>query len=311
MMKIIFFGSTELSAVCLEEILKYSDDFQVCLIICQPDNLKVKKNAVYGPVKNLAIKHNISYVQPKKIIDVFNEIKKNNVKLGICVAYGQIIPQQIIDLFPLGIINVHPSLLPKYRGAAPIQHVIWNAEKYTGITIMKIVKKMDAGPYCFQNKFLVNPNMTTGELMNLVKQYSPKILIKCINDIKNNTVRWFEQDHKQVSYAPALTRSQERILWNQDAQKIVNQIKAFSPIPGTYSMFKNGTIKFFNAILGNHNFTSEFGTINIIEKNYICIQANKSNNCVHVFDILLPGKKRIMVKDYHGKWPFNVSEKLY
>ncbi|WP_033160220.1 methionyl-tRNA formyltransferase [Mycoplasmoides alvi] len=308
--KVIFFGSTNLSAACLSQILS-DKNFDVCCVVCQPDNPKAKKNNKWNEIKQTALKYNIKCLQPLKIVEIFEEIKSLKAEIGICVAYGQFIPESIINLFHYGIINVHPSLLPKYRGGAPIQHAIMNGDLETGITIMKLTKEMDAGDYCFQNNFSINSEWTSGELMNKVIKDAPKILLLCMYKILSNDITWHHQDSTQKSLAPIFTREQEKINWNFEAFKIVRHIKAFSPAPGTFSFFdKNKTIKFFNATLGNHEFDTEPGIINLLDKNFICIQAiNKK--CVHITEFLLPGKKRIEVRKYNGVYPFNLKDKLF
>lgn len=308
--KIVFFGSTPLSGACLLKLL--SDlSLEVVCVVCQKDNPKAKKSNKYSIVKKIALENNLVCLQPNKIADIFDEIKKMNAKIGVCVAYGQFIPQKIIDLFLHGIINVHPSLLPKYRGGAPIQHAIWNGDLQTGITIMKIVKEMDAGDYCFQTSFPVDKNWTSGDLMQEVIKKAPDILLECITKILNYDVTWTKQDDSKKTYAPILTRDQEHINWFRDSKNIVNHIKAFSPIPGTFSYFgENKTIKFFNGFLGDHKFQNKCGTINLIDKRFICVQAF-NENCVHITNFLLPGKKAIEVKNYNGNYPFSVGDILF
>ncbi|WP_027124246.1 methionyl-tRNA formyltransferase [Mycoplasmoides pirum] len=309
--KIIFFGSTTLSSNCLLEILN-NKNFEVLAIVCQPDNPKAKKNNLFSEVKNIALKNNIICLQPEKIIDMCQFLNKLKPDIGVCVAYGQFLPKQIRDLFVHGIINVHPSLLPKYRGGAPIQHAIWNNDNKTGISIIKLIKEMDAGPCCFQNVFDIDKNWTAGDLMNEVIKQAPKILVDCLNKIISNQITWIDQNDSKKSYAPVLTKEQEKINWNSSGKLIIQHIKAFSPKPGTYSYYKNNKIfKFFNAFEGQHKFDSKPGTINLIEKKYICIQSNDPNSCVHVFEFLIPGKKQTNIVNYNGKFPFNIGDNFF
>ena len=305
--KVVFFGSTQLSAACLESLLNV-EDFEIVLVVTQPDNLKSKKNP-FNDVKKIALQHNLNLLQPQKITDIYDDLKRCQTNLGVCVAYGQFISTKICDLFSLGIINVHPSLLPKYRGGAPVAHAIWNNDAVTAISIMKIIQQMDAGPYCYQQEIKINPDWTAGDLMNHVISLAPSILLNCLRKIVANEITWIKQDETKKSLAPVLTREQERINWNQPANRIVQHIKAFSPQPGTFSEFApQQSIKWFNAKLGSHHLSSSFGTINHINNEYICIQAQ--DDCVHITDFLLPGKKRIKVCDYHGTYPVKVNDRL-
>lgn len=310
--KVVFFGSNKLSAACLELLIQ-SKEFEVVAIVCQPDKPFGRgKKINVSFLKEIAIKNNILCLQPYKVSECFDQLKVLQSELGVCVAYGQFLPEKILNLFNKGVINVHPSLLPKYRGAAPIQHAIWNGEGYSAITIMKMTKGMDAGPYCCQKEFKINCQDNFETIMNLVINEAPQILYESLKSIINNNVTWTNQDDSKKTLAPILTREQEKINWLEPAQRIINHIRAFSPTPGTYSFYdKNKNfIKLFSAYVGNHKISLSPGTINEICSNYICVKSG-DNDCVHIIDFLIPGKKRTNIKDYHGKFPFNLGDCFY
>lgn len=310
--KIIFFGSNKLSVACLNFLIN-SKDFEVVAVVCQPDKPFGRgKKMSFSFLKEIAIKNNILCLQPYKVIESFDELKKLQSDLGVCVAYGQFLPEKILNLFDKGVINIHPSLLPKYRGAAPIQHAIWSGETSSAITIMKMTKGMDAGPYCYQKEFKISDKDNFGTIMNLVINEAPKILYENLKLIFENNVTWIQQDDSKKTLAPILTREQEKINWFESSNKIFNHIRAFSPVPGTYSFYdKNKNfIKFFDAYMGNHKISSPPGTINEICSNYICVNSGQ-NDCVHIIDFLIPGKKRTNIKEYHGRFPFNSGDSFY
>lgn len=310
--KIIFFGSNKLSASCLNFLID-SKEFEIVAIVCQPDKPVGRgKKVNFSLLKEIAIKNNILCLQPYKIIESFDQLKALQSVLGVCVAYGQFLPEKVLDLFSKGVINVHPSLLPKYRGAAPIQHAIWNGENSSAITIMKMIKGMDAGPYCFQKKFKISEQDTSGTIMDLVISEAPKILYENLKLIVNNNVTWIDQDDSKKTLAPILTREQEKINWFEPGKKIINHIRAFSPVPGTYTFYNKNKnfIKFFSAHIGNHKIALSPGTINEICSNYICVKSGDSD-CVHIINFLIPGKRQTNIKEYHGKFPFNSGDCFY
>ncbi len=307
--KVVFFGSTELSARCLEAILGDSG-FAVAAAVCQPDNPKAKKRS-FGPVKQLALRRGVPCLQPERVRDVSGDLSRTGATLGVCVAYGQFIPEAIRDLFSLGIVNVHPSLLPKYRGGAPVQHAIWNGDRETGITIIKLVKQMDAGPYCFQSSFPIDPEWTGGDLMDEVTRLAPPILIDSMRKVTSGAATWIPQDETLKTLAPVLTREQEKIDWRQPSAKVVRHIKAFSPAPATYATLDpDSPIKFFNARIGDHAFGTAPGTINLVDRQFFCVQAGDRQGCVHVLEFLLPGKKRTLAANHTGRYPFRAKDRF-
>lgn len=310
--KIVFFGSAALSLACLK-YLYHSNDFEIVGVVCQPDKPNGRNHKItFGPVKQFCLENQILCLQPNKVNVNLSVITKLHAQIGACVAYGQKIGQTLLDSFPLGIINVHPSTLPKYRGAAPINYAIWNNDPTTSICIMKMEQTMDTGPVCLKHNLIIEPGMTAGDLLAIVSKLAPKLLHDALLDIINNQVVWTEQDKKNVyPMAPMLKKVQEQIDWNQPAQTIVSHINAFSPTPATYTYYhQTKLIKFYKALIGSHHHDQVAGKINRIEKDFICITSVTPNSCVHLSEFLIPGKKKIQVKDYHGTYPFQVGDQF-
>lgn len=309
----VFFGSAPLSAACLERLLADSR-FEVAAVVCQPDNPRAKKNAA-GPVKALAVGRGILCLQPEKVGATTEQIAALAPDIGALAAYGQFIPERLIGAFPHGILNVHPSLLPKYRGAAPIQHAIWNGESRTGITIMRIVKKMDAGPWCAQTELTVPKGATYGELMDDVVRVAPGMFADSLYAVASGKkVSWTEQDESAVSFAPLLTREQERIDWRSGPSAVVRHIRAFSPEPGAYALRAGDErIKIFNAEVGDCAKKTPPGTVNAIAEKYFCVQAGGNDGicgCVHVSRFLLPGKRAVDAASHRGAYPFAPGDRF-
>lgn len=309
--KTVFFGSAPLSAACLRFLLS-DPRFEVVAAVCQPDNPKARKSA-FGPVKGLALAHGVPCLQPEKVGAVTDQIAAFSPRVGALAAYGQFIPERLIAAFPCGILNVHPSLLPKYRGAAPVQHAVWNGEDQTGVTIMRIVKKMDAGPWCAQTAFPLMENATFGEVMDHVMEIAPPMFADALAAAAAGVARWNEQDEALASFAPLLTREQERIDWLRGPTWVARHIRAFSPEPGAYALRAGGErIKLLNASVGGCRLKSEAGTVNKIAPNYFCVQAGQGekSGCVHVTRFLFPGKKPVEAAAYRGAYPFAAGDRF-
>lgn len=304
----VFFGSAPLSAACLAHLIN-DPRFDVVAVVCQPDNPKAKKHQ-YSVVKELALKNHLLCLQPQKVREIAEQIATVNPDIGALAAYGQFIPEKLINVFPFGILNVHPSLLPKYRGAAPVQHAVWNGETKSGITIMRIVKQMDAGPWCMQKAFVIDPQATTGQVMDTVCEMAPPMLAEALVLTYQNKAQWTVQDESEVTFAPLLTPEQEQVNWQQPATQIVQHMRAFAPDPAVYTLYAlDARIKLLNAEVGNCGFATLPGTINCLKQNYFCVQTQKQS-CVHVTRFLLPGKKPLYVAQYRGTYPFKLGDRF-
>jgi len=222
--KIVFIGTPKFGAVILEKLIKH---YKPVLVITNPDKPKGRNNIITpSPVKELALKHNIP-VQHN-----FNDI---NCDLIITAAYGKIIPEKIIDTPKYGSINVHPSLLPKYRGVSPIQTAILNGEKQTGVTIMLMDKEIDHGPILAQLKHKI------ADYPTLEKELAKKgadLLIEVIPKYIKGKIKPQEQDHTKATFTKIIKKGDGKIDWNKSPQEIERQVKAFNPWPGTFTFDK-------------------------------------------------------------------------
>lgn len=238
-MRVVFFGSPPTALPALNGIL--SAGHEIRLIITQPDKPAGRGKKLTPPaVKVFAQDHGLPYLQPVKIRQdekVLEAIRDANPDINIVVAYGQIIPASIIYLPPFKSLNIHFSLLPKYRGAAPVQWAILNGERFTGVTIFQLTEKMDEGPILSQEVVPILPRENAHELETRMSHIGAQLLIRTLEKI--DKVQLKEQDHSLASYAPKLTKDQGRIDWQEPAEAVDRKVRAFYGWPGAFT-FLNG-----------------------------------------------------------------------
>ena len=242
-MKIVFFGSPALALPSLKKLLEA--DHSIDLIITQPDRPSGRgKKLMPCPVKKTALDLNIPYYQPLKIRKdeiALDKIKKIEPDLNVVVAYGQIIPSSIIYLPRYNSLNVHFSLLPKYRGASPVQKALLDGEAKTGITIFELNEKMDEGDILVQEEVNVFPDENAADLEARLAQKGADLLIKAIAQI--DKLKHRKQDHSQATYAPKIRKEDGKIDWTKNSLYIERQVKAFTPWPSAYAFLKDIRIK--------------------------------------------------------------------
>ena len=238
MTKLVFMGTPDFALPSLKALIRAKHD--VIGVVTQPDRPKGRRGGVIAPpVKAYAQKHNIKILQPETITDALaKNIQVLNPNLIVVVAYGKILPKQILNIPHLGCINAHASLLPKYRGAAPIQRALLNGEKQTGVTIMFMNEGMDTGDILLQEKIIISPSDNMETLHDRLSKLSAKLLVKAIVQIEQGTCSRVSQDNTKVTYAPMLKKSDGLIDWTRSAKEINNMTRAMNPWPGVY-MFIN------------------------------------------------------------------------
>ena len=250
-MKIIFFGSFQYAVPALEAFIKNS--YEILAIVTNPDSLQGrKKELVASPVKLAAQQAGLNVIQPEKLrhnAEFLEYLKSLNPDLNIVVAYGKIIPKEIIELPKYGTINIHPSLLPAYRGPSPVQTAILNGEKETGVTIMQIDEEVDHGPILAQAKYQISPNAYYQQITRELFQTGAELLIKTMPDWLAGKVIPRPQNHSSATFTKKFSWPDGRIDWNQPAEKIFNQIRALNPEPGTWTTFNGKILKILKASL--------------------------------------------------------------
>ena len=242
MTNIIFLGTSEFAVPILKKIVK--SGIKVSMVFSQPPRKSKRGQKINkSPIHKTSDELNLKISTPNKIIEDFELIQSLNVDIAIVVAYGQIITEGLLNLSKFGFINVHSSLLPKYRGAAPIQRCLINSEKYTGISIMKINSKLDSGPVCNKYKIAIKKNENYLSLSKRLSELGAEKIIENITNILQSKLEFKDQDHQSATYAKKITKSEGKINWNFQASKIQASINGLYPSPGAWFEFNNERYK--------------------------------------------------------------------
>ena len=293
-LKVVFMGTPTFSVPILESLINTCN---VILVVSQPDKEKDRKGAfVSTPIKQIALSHNIEVYQPTKIKEEYQKIIDANPDIIITCAYGQIIPESLINYPRLGCINVHGSLLPRLRGGAPIHHAIINGDDETGITIMYMDKHMDSGDIIAKRSLPIGPNDTLDIVYEKMSKLGASLLMETLPSIVAGTNNRIKQDEKYVTFGYNITKEEEKINFNNPSIKVHNLIRGLSSIPGAYCFLKEKRLKIYQSELTNIKSTTPPGTIEKIDKTGIYISTN--DNLLKIIDIKLEGKKRCLVKDF-------------
>ena len=242
MTNIIFLGTSEFAVPILKKIVK--SGIKVSMVFSQPPSKSKRgQNINKSPIHKISDELNLKISTPSKIIEEYELIQSLNVDIAIVVAYGQIITEGLLNLSKFGFINVHSSLLPKYRGAAPIQRCLINSEKYTGISIMKINNKLDSGPVCNKYKIEIKKNENFLSLSKRLSELGAEKIIENITNILQSKLEFIDQDHQSATYAKKILKSEGKINWNFEASKIQAIINGLYPSPGAWFEFNNERYK--------------------------------------------------------------------
>ena len=253
-MKIVFMGTPDFAATSLNALIEAN--YNIEAVVTNPDRPKGRgMKMLYTPVKEVAISKNIPIFQPEKVRnneDFINKIKEINPDVICVVAYGKILPKDILDIPKYGCINVHASLLPKYRGAAPIQWAILNGDKETGVTTMYMDVGMDTGDMILTEKVQIDENETTGELWDRLAKIGGKLLVETLKQIENGTAPRIPQGNN-FTMAPMLDKEMSKIDWeNKTAEEIKNLVRGLNPIMGAYTLLNGKKIKFWKVEVANN-----------------------------------------------------------
>jgi methionyl-tRNA formyltransferase len=297
MSKIIFMGTPEFAVPALKAL--YDFGHEIMLVITQPDKLKGRgKKVSKTPVKIMAEELELNIYQPEKVnseesVDIIKSLEADYI---IVVAYGQILKKEILESPKKDCLNIHASLLPKYRGAAPINWVLINGENKTGITIMKMEEGLDTGPMYYKRVVEIDEEITAGQLHDKLMYVGADSILEALKCLNDGSLFAEKQNHSESSYAAMLDKKMSKIDWNNSSKNIHNLIRGLDPWPGSSINYKNNIIKIFNT---NYIVDSEGhlpGTILSADENGIRIAS--SDGYVIVREIQMPGKKRMDVKSF-------------
>lgn len=313
-MKIVFMGTATFSEAVLKSLIE--NNYDIIQVVSQPDRKVGRKKETKMPeVKVVALEHNIPVFQPQRIKEDYQAIIDAKPDLIVTAAYGQMIPQEVLDCPRLGCINVHASLLPKYRGGAPVHYAILNGDKTTGVTIMYMVKKMDAGNIIYQKEISIGDDETVGELYDRLSVLGAEAIIEALPAIIEGTNDSIEQDESLVTYSPVITREQEKVDFDNLAIDVHNKVRGLNPWPGSYTTYQGKTVKLYQGHIHQcenvlkHHEDQDSGTIVKIFKDAIGVKVKDGVYVITEFQ--LEGKKRMLVKDYlNGHNIFEVGQKF-
>lgn len=296
-MKIVFMGTPDIAVGCLQKII--DEKHEILGVVTQPDKpIGRGKKMGMPPVKELALKYDIPVYQPIKARDEeFVQVLKNlNPDLIVVVAFGQILSKAILDIPRLGCVNVHVSLLPKYRGAAPINWVIINGEEKTGVTTMYMDEGLDTGDMILTCEFALNDEITAGELHDIMKEKGALLLKETIDLIDKGEAPRIPQNHEAFTYAPIMSKTLGQIDFSKSAKDIHNLVRGVNPWPSAYTTYKGQTMKVWKTKVLNETSDKHPGTILKVDKEGI--RVSTTNNILLIKEIQMPGKKRVLVEEY-------------
>lgn len=297
-MRIVFLGTPDFAAGSLNKLIE--NNYEIAGVFCQPDKAKGRGlDVTYSPVKTLALEHNIPVYQPAKMRDgealaIMQELKPD---IMVVVAYGKILPDDILAVPPLGAINVHGSLLPQYRGAAPIQWSVINGDKKTGVTTMYLATEMDSGDTIYSEETEIGEFETSGELYDRLTLIGADLLIKTLKDIEAGTAPRTPQDHSKATYVTMLDKTMCPIDFNNTPRAVVKKIYGLQPWPVATAELGGETLRVFGAAYSENKTEKAPGEVVSTGKNGIEI-ACADGTAVYITEVQAPGKKRMSSTDY-------------
>ena len=305
--RIIFMGTPEISASVLEGII--SSGYNVIAVIAQPDRPVGRKKVLMPvPTKEVALRHNIPVYQPVKIRKEYEFVKELEPDVIITLAYGQIVPQGLLDIPPLGCLNLHGSLLPKYRGAAPIQYALMNNDKVTGMTLMKMVKEMDAGEMYATEEVIIEESDNSTSLFKKMGEAALRLILKELPTILEGKLVGTPQDESQVTFAPSIKPEEEKLDLDKSKEELHGYIRALSDVPGAYLYLEGLKFKIYRSSIVSDELIGKIGEIVKADKKGLHLQTK--NGVLSLLDVQLEGKKRMDYMSFINGHPNLLHELL-
>lgn len=308
-MKILFMGTPDFAKESLEKL--YDSGYEICGVIAPPDRPKGRgMKMIACPVKEFAMEKNLPIFQLEKLSQIKEEIKQMNPDMIVVVSYGKFLPKSILQIPKYGCINVHPSLLPQYRGSAPIQWAIINGDKVTGTTIMKMNEKMDAGDIILQKQVAIDPDETTGELWDRLSKISSQLLLEAIQQIEKGQAT-FSKQPEQYSLAPMISKDMAHINWQTlNALELKNLIRGLNPFMGAYSNLGQKKIKFWKVdVVQEGNPQKEPGTV-ILADTKKGLQIQTIDGTISVFEIQGENARKMSIQEFLRGNQIQIGEKF-
>jgi len=315
-LKIIFIGTAEFGVPVLEKLLDNKEN--IVEVITQPDRPQGRGRKILPtPIKKIALDKGVEVFQPENINDEksIKKIIKFNPDIILVVAYGQILSKDILDIPRIGCINIHASLLPKYRGAAPINWAIINGEKETGITFIFMSEKVDAGDIIYQRKITILPDETYGELRERLSKLSGEVINEFLEEIKKGKIKRIPQDNRLVTYAKKMSKQDGEITWNDKGEILYNLIRGTTPYPGAFTSYKGKKLKITRArFLEDYPADLEVsssipGSVVKIEKDSLLISTG-DKGIIKILKLIPAGSKEMTANQFVNGYKIKPGEEL-
>ena len=308
-MRVIFMGTPDFSVGTLEALIRAGH--QVVLAVTQPDKPKGRGGKMqFPPVKETAMEHGIPVFQPRKVREPENieELRKYQADVIVVVAFGQILPREILELTPYGCINVHASLLPSYRGAAPIQWAVINGEAVSGVTTMQMDEGLDTGDMLLKTEVPLEPEETGGSLHDKLATAGASLCVRTLKALEEGTVTPKKQGESPTAYASMLKKEMGEIRWEESAISIERLIRGLNPWPSAYTGWQDKTMKIWEAEVLEEDSGQEPGTVVRVDKDGFLVQTGKG--LLKVTALQIPGKKRMEADAFLRGYSMEPGEKL-
>lgn len=308
-MKVIFMGTPDFSVGTLAALVEAGHE--VVLAVTQPDKPKGRgKEMQYTPVKEYALEKGIPVYQPEKVRrpECIEELKKYQADVCVVIAFGQILPKEILEMTPYGCINVHASLLPKYRGAAPIQWAIINGESISGVTTMQMDEGLDTGDMLEKVEVPLGEKITGGELHDLLAEAGAKLCVQTLEKLEKGELKPEKQGETPTAYARMLDKKLGNIDWTRPAVEIERLIRGLNPWPSAYTTWNEKTMKIWDADVVDEEKPAEPGTIIEVTKQTFSVQTGEG--ALRINELQIPGKKKMSADAFLRGYQVKTGEKL-
>lgn len=310
-MRIVFMGTPDFAVGALRALKEAGHE--VTAVVTQPDRPKGRSRELQGtPVKLCAQEYGIPVFQPEKIRtpEAVEELRSYGADVFVVAAFGQILSEEILQMPRYGCINIHASLLPKYRGAGPIQWAVINGEKETGITIMQMDRGIDTGDILFQRKVPIAPHETGDSLFVKLAQMGAELIVEALSEIEKGKVSPVKQDEEQSSYAKMLDKSMGKIDWNGSARRLDCLIRGLTAWPGAYTFYRGKKLKIWGEEPEEQQEIEkqEPGVITKVDRDSFCVQTGEG--VLRVYEVQLEGKRRMEVRDFLLGSSMSAGERL-
>lgn len=306
-MRVVFMGTPDFAIPSLKALIN-DECFEVAAVITQPDKPRGRsKKLTPCPTKAFALEQGLEVysfdrIRNKENVETIEDLKPD---VMVTAAYGQILSQKILDIPKMGCVNVHGSLLPQYRGAAPIQWAIINGEKQTGITTMLTERGLDCGDILLKEIVTIGENETAGELFDRLAALGGKVLVKTLHGLASDDITPIKQNEEQATHFPMLEKKDGQIFWDKSAQQVHDLIRGVNPWPGAYTKYKNTTIKIWASEIVDKQ--GECGEV-LAAKDELIISCKQG--AIKVLEMQIPGKKRMAAADVLRGFHIDVKDKF-